>query len=239
MDGPARSAVQAPMQTEQLPNIVWHALTGPQAACAAGSGGARRYAPGFSPIAAFADPQDPDFAALDAASTPGESVYCGGPLGRIPPHWRVDHDGTMHQLAWDAPPPPAPAGVPVVPLAAPHVARMLELVERTKPGPFGPRTIELGDYVGVFDGDRLLAMAGERMHAGRWREISGVCTDPAAQGRGLAKALMHELLRRSLARGEQPFLHVMAANAVALALYERMGFRRVATLPIRVLTRTG
>lgn len=227
------------MQYEQLPNIVWHALTGPQAGCAAGSGGARRYAPGFSPIAAFADPANPDFDALDAASTPGESVYCGGPLGRVPPHWRVDFDGTMHQLAWDAPPPPAPEGIPIVPLETRHVERMLDLVARTKPGPFGPRTIELGDYLGILDGERLLAMAGERMNAGPWREISGVCTDPAAQGRGLAKALMQVLLRRALARGETPFLHVMAANTVALTLYERMGFRRVGTLPIRVLTRTG
>jgi GNAT superfamily N-acetyltransferase len=239
MDGPAPSEVQALMQYEQLPNIAWHALTGPQAACAAGGGGARRYAPGFSPIAAFADPADPDFAALDAASTPGEHIYCGGPLAHIPAHWRVDFDGTMHQLAWEAPPPAGPHGVPMVALGPAHVPRMLDLVERTKPGPFGPRTIELGDYLGVFDGERLLAMAGERMNAGTWREISGVCTDPSAQGRGLAKALMHALLRRALARGEAPFLHVMAANTGALALYERMGFRRVGTLPIRVLTRTG
>jgi GNAT superfamily N-acetyltransferase len=225
------------MQTELLPNIAWHALTGPHSGCAAGAGGARRYAPGFSPIAAFADPADPDFDALDAASQAGESIYCGGPLGRIPGHWQVDFDDRMHQLAWDGPPPPAPDGVPLVPLGAAHVAAMLDLVARTRPGPFGPRTLELGDYLGVFDGDRLLAMAGERMRAGAWREISGVCTDPAAQGRGLARALMHALLRRALARGEAPFLHVMAANTLALALYERMGFRRVATLPIRVLTR--
>ena len=31
------------------------------------------------------------------------------------------------------------------------------------PGPFSVRTIDLGGYVGVFDGDRLVAMAGQRL----------------------------------------------------------------------------
>ena len=41
----------------------------------------------------------------------------------------------------------------------------VELATLTRPGPFGPRTIELGDYVGLVDGERLVAMAGERMWA--------------------------------------------------------------------------
>jgi hypothetical protein len=39
---------------------------------------------------------------------------------------------------------------------------MLELARRTKPGPFLPRTVELGTYLGLRRGGALVAMAGER-----------------------------------------------------------------------------
>ena len=48
----------------------------------------------------------------------------------------------------------------------------------------------------------LVAMAGERMQAGPWREISGVCTDPGHQGRGLARDEMEmrsDLRRQGIA----------------------------------------
>jgi predicted GNAT family acetyltransferase len=106
----------------------------------------------------------------------------------------------------------------------------------TKPGPFGPRTLELGDYFGLFDGERLIAMAGERMAAGTLREISGVCTHPEHQGRGLARRLMLKLLRRQVQRGETPFLHVMRANEGAHALYQRMGFVDHRETTVRVVS---
>ena len=223
--------------TALLDNIFWHALTGPQARFAAGTGGVRRYAAGFSPIVAFERPGQPDFDALAACCAAGESLYCAGWSGAAPAGWRLDADTKMLQMVWDAPAPdvgPLPA---LRPLAAVDVAQMLELTALTHPGPFGPRTIELGDYLGCFDGERLIAMAGERSQAGRWHEISGVCTHPDAQGRGLAAGLMNRLVRRQLAAGETPFLHVMSANAGAVRLYRRMGFRDRLETPVRVLTR--
>jgi predicted GNAT family acetyltransferase len=109
----------------------------------------------------------------------------------------------------------------------------------TRPGPFGPRTPELGQYLGVYEGDRLIAMAGERLQAGPVREISGVCTDPAFQGRGLARELVNELVRRQAARGQVPVLHVMSANTGARGLYRRMGFREHREAVVRVVTRTS
>lgn len=52
------------MTTHLLDNIVWHTLTGPHAPFAAGQGGARRYAVGFSPILGFEQVSRPDFGAL-------------------------------------------------------------------------------------------------------------------------------------------------------------------------------
>ena len=64
------------------------------------------------------------------------------------------------------------------------IGEMLALVELTRPGPFSVRTVELGGYVGVFDGDRLVAMAGQRLAPPGFREISAVCTHPDFRGRG-------------------------------------------------------
>jgi ribosomal protein S18 acetylase RimI-like enzyme len=225
--------------TGLLDNIVWHTLTGPHTRFAAGQGSARRYAAGFSPILGFEDPLRPDFAALQSHCAAGEHFYVEGWRGELPAGWRLDAEQTMHQMVWDAPLPSAGALPEAVPLAAQHAPAALELATLTRPGPFGPRTPELGDYLGWFDGPRLVAMAGERMCAGALREISGVCTHPDFQGRGLARRLMLELLRRQMLRGEQPFLHVMGDNVHAHALYARMGFRDHRETVVRVITRLG
>jgi predicted GNAT family acetyltransferase len=122
-------------------------------------------------------------------------------------------------------------------LGAEHAQQALELAVLTRPGPFGLRTIELGDYLGYFDGARLVAMAGERMQSGSFREISGVCTHPEYQGRGMARALMSRLLALQRARGETTFLHVMSASASARKLYESLGFSNYLEPVVRVLGR--
>jgi GNAT superfamily N-acetyltransferase len=219
-----------------LDNIVWHALSGPQARYASGDGAARRYAPGFSPIVGFADQARPAFDALRPHCATDEHFYCDGWTGAAPPGWSIDAETTMFKMVWDAPPPRRDDAADAIALGPAHAQRAYDLAMLTKPGPFGPRTIELGDYFGVFAGDRLVAMAGERMHAGTLREISGVCTHPDAQGRGLATRLMLKLVDRQLARGETPFLHVMRDNAVARRLYERMGFAVYRESVVRVVS---
>jgi GNAT superfamily N-acetyltransferase len=218
-------------------NIVWSALTGAHASLAVGGERARRYARGYSPIAGFANREHPDFDALAPLCDVGEHLYCEGWAGTPPPGWSVEADTTMFLMVWQGPPPPdeTPEAIPLGPQ---HAAQALALAELTRPGPFGPRTIEMGQYFGVFEEGRLVAMAGERLHIGSMREISGVCTDPDRQGRGLARRLMHKLIRRQLGEGETPFLHVVRDNAGARGLYRRMGFRDAREVPVRVVART-
>lgn len=222
-----------------LDNVIWHALSGAQARFAVGSGQARRYAPGFSPIVGFADPARPDFDALARHCAPGEHFYCESWSGTPPAGWQVDAETTMFKMVWDGGPVDADEAPEAVALDASHAAAAMALAELTQPGPFGPRTIELGEYFGVFEDGALVAMAGERMQAGALREISGVCTDPGQRGRGLARRLMLKLVRRELRRGETPFLHVMRDNAGARRLYAQMGFGERLETVVRVISRSA
>ncbi len=207
-----------------LDNIMWHVLTGAHARFSAGGPTAKRYAGGFSPILGFADVTHPDLDSLRPFAAAGEHFYCSNWSGAVPTGWTLDAETTMFQMLWQGAVPehdPVPEALPLGPA---HAADAMALAELTRPGPFGARTLELGDYFGVFEGERLIAMAGERMLAGTLREISGVCTHPQFQGRGLARRLMLKLVQRELRRGEMPFLHVMRANEGACGLYRRMGF---------------
>jgi GNAT superfamily N-acetyltransferase len=227
------------MIRQLLDNIVWRCLTGPHAALSSGTAAARRYARGLAPILGFADNAAPDFSGLAAHCAPGEHLYCGGWSGSAPPGWRVEGASSMHQMVWDGETPAHGPTEDSVQLGPEHVAQMLELVAATQPGPFGARALEFGEYHGVFADNRLVAMAGERMAAGRLREVSAVCTLPAFQGRGLARRLVEKLVRRQLARGQTPFLHVVEENLAARRLYERMGFALHQTLAVRVVSRVG
>jgi len=226
-------------ELELLDNIVWHSLCGPQAAMATGSQSIRRYARGFSPLIGAKDAEAPDLAELAPYCDAGEQFYYSGWSGQAPRGWRVDVDARMEQYVWDGDA-PSPAGeVEAIRLGPAPAAQAMALVELTHPGPFGERTPELGEYYGVVDDGRLIAMTGERMHAGGLREISGVCTHPDFQGRGLARRLMEKLIALQLARGQTPFLHVMSANAGARRLYEKMGFRHHRQRIVRIVTYVG
>lgn len=222
-----------------LDNLFWHALVGPQAHFAAGQGDVRRFAAGFSPIVGFADPAHPQLDALLPFCESGEQFYCDGWSGSAPGGWQVDAEARMQKMIWRAPMPAQDDAPEAVRLTAEHLPQILELVSLTRPGPFGPRTIELGEYYGLIDAasGRLTAMAGERCAAGQLREISGVCTHPDFQGRGLARRLMAKLIRRQMARGETPVLHVMSSNEGAIALYRRMGFDAHRESVVRVISR--
>lgn len=109
-------------------------------------------------------------------------------------------------------------------LTADDVPEILALIARTQPGPFAPRTIEMGTYLGIRVRGRLVAMAGERMHPTGWTEISAVCTDAGFRGRGYGSRLMRAVGAVIRERGEVPFLHAVAHNHTAISLYGTLGF---------------
>jgi ribosomal protein S18 acetylase RimI-like enzyme len=114
--------------------------------------------------------------------------------------------------------------VDVRPLTALNVPEMLVLTELTKPGPFLERTIDFGNYIGLFENNKLVAMAGERLHLNTHTEISAVCTDPKHLGKGYGAHLVSILCSNIIRTGRTPFLHVRKDNLRAIEMYKRLGF---------------
>jgi ribosomal protein S18 acetylase RimI-like enzyme len=205
-----------------LDNPVWHSLTGPLAHLSRREGTAIGFDPEVSPFVGSATDGDEAWRDLLRLVGPGGTgVIAGSPLP-LPNGLSVPFHGTGFQMLAETWAPEADPGT--VDLGPEDAADMLDLVERTKPGPFQPRTHEVGRYVGIRLDGRLVAMAGERLHPPGFTEISAVCTDPDVRGQGLAQRVMSTIGAGIRARGETPMLHVAGFNENAIRLYRRMGF---------------
>jgi len=210
------------MTADILDNPVWSALTGPHATVAENTGRAVRYPLEIAPFAALVDAPD-ETAWADAARLPGaDYMAVVGPELSPPPSWKISrHIPVIQMLADRLEAAPEPEAVGLGPSDVPE---MLDLVERTQPGPFQARTIELGDYIGIRRGGVLIAMAGERFRLPGWTEISAVCTDQSARGEGLAGRLVRAVVAGIRARGDEALLHVASTNTDAIRLYRSLGF---------------
>jgi ribosomal protein S18 acetylase RimI-like enzyme len=207
-----------------LDNPAWSSLTGPHAHFAERRGNVLRYPVDVSPFVALPlEPDAADWNDIAALAGPGTLVPLAGVAVPPPDGWEVVMRLAGVQLVDD--------GIAAAPddeavrLEEKDVPEMLDLVERTKPGPFLPRTVELGTYLGIRRDGALVAMAGERLHPPGWTEISAICTDQAFRGQGLATRLVHAVAAGIRERGETPFLHAAADNTNAIRLYESLGFR--------------
>lgn len=208
-----------------LDNPAWHALRGPQAHLAESSedGRALRFDPDVSVFTALDRQDEGAWASLAELVGPGgSSALFRAHVAPAPRGWQeVFRVPCFQMVAGEL---PAVPEVEITPLGAADAPQMQALVELTDPGPFRPRTVEMGRYLGVRRGGRLLAMAGERMHLPGFREVSAVCTHPDARGEGLAAALTARVVERIRAQGEQAFLHVTTTNVAAQRLYAALGF---------------
>lgn len=217
-----------------LDKVVWNALTGKQSRFALGDDRAVRYVDAVGRFAAVADYSPESFAALRPLVGASAAIALVTPDEvPAPAGLSVVRRATLLQMIWQGKP-ERPGELQYVDLGENDVPEMLALTELTEPGPFGPRTVELGRYLGVRNEGKLAAMAGERMQFEGFTEISAVCVDPAFRGRGYAAKLMKHLISDINARGETPFLHVFATNHAAIALYRALGFvdRRVMHLTL-------
>jgi ribosomal protein S18 acetylase RimI-like enzyme len=215
-----------------LDNVIWTSLTTAHARFAEASGHARRFPEEISLLGAVREHTAEAYNAL-ASLTQRRPVGLFLPVGlsldeQPPVGWRTAAVKPLLQMICEndsllgLPPSDAPN---LVELGAVESPQMTALTELTRPGPFGPRTHEFGRYIGIMEEGNLVAMAGERLRLPGYTEISAVCTHPNRTGRGYARLLMTDVMRRIFQRGERPILHVRGDNTSAIELYRRLGFR--------------
>jgi ribosomal protein S18 acetylase RimI-like enzyme len=185
-----------------------------------------RYHPDVAPFAELSPPGQAAYEALHQLLRPGEEAALlsfDDTLDPTPALLAVP-SGVVHQMVdtrgFDGP----VDATGVLRLGPADAEDMLQLATLTKPGPFGKRTHETGNYIGIREQGQLIAMAGERMRPEGHVEISAVCVRDEHRGKGLAARLMNILRKEIVQRGDVPFLHVFADNHAAIALYQRLGF---------------
>jgi ribosomal protein S18 acetylase RimI-like enzyme len=208
-----------------LDNPVWNALISGNKALVNGNEKAKYLPPEVSPFVGIESISDDNFNALNTA------IPFGGYFGFVAPYdivvpepWQVIQPLKVLQMVYNNVANPEAVQQEFVPLSKVHVPQMLALTQLTNPGPFAERTIDYGHYFGIFDGDKLVAMAGQRMNPVPYAEISAVCTHPDYLGRGYASQLLLFHINRIKAAGQIPFLHVKADNERAIQVYEKLGF---------------
>lgn len=218
-----------------LDNPSWHALNTLQSNFAMTAEHAQRFHPEICVHGAFPDslaesPSAEAWASLASLGRDPVSLFSLQPL--MPPSgWKITRSVNLVEMVQDAndsrtSEAETEHAAKIIEISSADLPQMSSLYETTRPGrKLYPRLMELGGFVGIKQGDMLVAMACLRLNLPGYREISTVATLPGHTGRGYATALVGELARRSRNAGQQAFLTVNTSNARAYAIYERLGFR--------------
>jgi GNAT superfamily N-acetyltransferase len=181
------------------------------------------YPPSVAPFVAIPTADIvPDLESAHCHGLADPVYFVGACPASLPDGWRIaSHSQILQMFPTEVPEPNEDAGIV---LGETDRTAMRELTQIAFPDFFRERTAGLGLYLGIYEGARLIAMAGERLALTGLQEISGVCTHPDFAGRGHARRLTRALLSRHRRRGVASFLHVSEGNAGARRLYGSMGF---------------
>ena len=228
------------LQNHPLDDPIWTALNTSHASVARGGALARRYPAHIGPLSGTADDSDAAYKELRDLAGPNGIVVL---FLQQPPHpragWTLVREGPLSQMVHTRPTSETPAALPPTvtmrPLTAADSPAMLALATLTEPGPFREGTHELGGFYGLFEGGRLLSMAGQRMRFPGHVEVSAVCTHPDARGRGFARTLMLQVMADIRSEGFTPFLHTWAFNHGAIRVYADLGFELRHSMHVAVL----
>jgi ribosomal protein S18 acetylase RimI-like enzyme len=231
---------------QPLDNPIWTALTTKQSQHAHSSALARRFPPEMALLGALAAITPMAFDSLaQLIQRDSVTLYFPAPP-QLPPGWEVARSVELHQMVQEqeAPSPshspsmPGNAAHEVIELTPAHVPEMSEVYVATRPGrTLCPRIQKLGQFLGIREDSKLVAMAGLRLHFAGYHEITTVTTLPGHESRGYATAIVRALVERIRARGERPFLTVRADNTRAIDIYKRLGFKERTVLSSRTIRR--
>jgi ribosomal protein S18 acetylase RimI-like enzyme len=225
-----------------LDNAIWTALTTKQAQHAHTSALARRFPPEMTLLGALAANTAMAFDSLaQLIQRDSVTLYFNSPP-QMPTGWEIARAVELHQMVQEteAPPPSGEreAAPEVIELTPADVPEMSVLYIATRPGrTLCPKIQKLGQFLGIREEGKLIAMGGLRLHLAGYREITTVATMPGHEGHGYATAIVRALVDRIRSRGDRPFLTVRNDNTRAIEIYHRLGFKERTLLYSRTIRR--
>lgn len=225
------------MTGHPLDNHLWNALNGPLASESRAVGRVRLLSPDIGRVAALEVVSPANAHALASAIPPGAEILAIAPVPlEASDELELLSVKPVLQMVALHPAPPDRT-IATTKLGSADFSRMLALVDIARPGPLGPRAMELGGFRGVFAGDELVALAGERLRLEGYTEVATVCTHPDYRGRGLGKAVVSAIAQGIVDAGSVPFLGVDDGNTPAIRLYEQLGFTHRSTFYLSTVRR--
>jgi len=208
-----------------LDNPAWNALISGNKNLANGNDKVKYFDREVSPFVAFNENSEENFQQLYQMAPEGRVFLFVSPVEEaIPGPWEVLNCIKGNQMIYEPGATICEPTLELLPLTEEHIPQMLSLTRLTNPGPFAERTIDFGHYRGIFANGDLAAMAGQRLHAFNYAEVSAVCTHPDHTGKGYARQLLIHQINRIRAAAEIPYLHVRSDNDRAIKVYESLGF---------------
>ena len=118
-----------------------------------------------------------------------------------------------------------------------HVAQIAQLEKRCFSDPWSENSIRseltgrLSLWVVALDGDTVAGYIGSQSVLGE-SDMMNVAVAPEYRRRGIAQALILELIRRLSQQGNRSLmLEVRASNTPAITLYHKLGFAQVGRSP--------
>lgn len=208
-----------------LDNPIWNALISGNKNLSQGNEHVKYFSEDVAPFVGMFELSSDEFKHLyDIISLERRMVIIVSKELVIPKQWALIEHIKALQMIQTYSTPPYTASAKLIPLQKKDVPQMIALTAMTHPGPFLKRTIEFGNYEGIFNKGELISMAGQRFHANQYVEISAVCTHPDYHGKGYAGQIIQSQIRRIKSSTGIPFLHVREDNMQAIRLYKSLGF---------------
>jgi len=206
-----------------LDNPIWNGLISGNSHLANGTEEVRYFDQEVSPLIGMKEYSESNFNTLHQLITEERTLVTLTAFAvAVPPQWQLIRNIKILQMVFNGTVPTEEQLF--TQLQKQHVAGMLALTKLTNPGPFAERTIEFGNYEGIFIDNELAAMAGQRTQPRPYIEVSAVCTHPDHHGKGYAGKLITSQICQIIAQSCTPFLHVRSDNDTAIKLYQKLGF---------------
>lgn len=222
--------------THPLDNPIWNALNTGSAHFSTGNEKCRFIRSDMGFFAGLPSYDAECLKHLYSLCQPGQRVILFPPAElELDDNWLVLNNRELLQMVCVADPMSSVSKKEIKALEEKDIPAMLELTEMTKPGPFISRTIDFGGYFGIFEGEKLVSMAGKRLSPDPYVEISAVCTHPDFLGKGLSYQVIQRIIDAIKADGKTPFLHVYPDNTPAVKVYNKLGFESRKTLRVYLL----